>query len=49
MFYKEMKNENNLIKAYKLLAEIEAIIDNIDSNSQEYLDFMDEMNRISVK
>ena len=35
MFYKEMKNENNLIKAYKLLAEIEAIIDNVDS---KYID-----------
>lgn len=41
--------EECFAELYELLNRIEYLTDKIDSNSQEYLDFMDELNRISVK
>nr|DAH91251.1 MAG TPA: hypothetical protein [Bacteriophage sp.] len=38
-----------LTELYELLNRIEYLTDKMDSNSQEYLDFMDELNRVSVK
>lgn len=56
MFYKEMMKENSLsdfpsfyTELYELLNRIEYLTDNLDHNSQEYLDFMDELNRVSVQ